>query len=130
MIGISLGSSDDLTLNTYDPDLITLIDQIEASANKMTWFNYYFDTCYFMFDFMFDTALEIRKMLYLTNEAGQTQKTYDLSLPSCLLTVITSYDLTILADYEFGSESASAIPEIYEQGTCTSSIAAYEDIDG
>ena len=58
----------------------------------------------------FDSRLELRKMLFLINKAGQTLKNYDLSLPSCLLTVQTPYDLVILADYEFGSEAASATP--------------------
>ena len=96
----------------------------------MTWYNYVADTSYITFEWMFDSALEIRKILYLTNEGGQTPKTYDLSLPSCLLTVQTPYDLVILADYEFGSVAASAIPVIYDKGTCFSSFVAYEDIDG
>ena len=114
MIGISLGSSDDLSIKAYNPDdyygTPVPMDEKVAIANQITWLDYELETGHIIFEFMFNTALEIRKMVFLTNEDGQTPKTYDLSLPSCLLTVITPYDLVILADYEFGSESASAIP--------------------
>ena len=112
LIGISLGSSSDLTFKIVDPNSPSnVIYEKVASKNKITWFDFDFLADNILNELKFqETTLEIRKMLYLINRADVDLKSYDLSLDSCLLTVEASYDIIIFADYQFGSDGTTSKP--------------------